>query len=367
MIFHLPYKPDSNKASASQIRPYKMIGAFRELGYNVVLIMGTAHERKEEIGLIKKRIMAGDVFDFIYSESSTMPTLLTESHHLPLYPTMDFGFLRFCKRKGIPIGLFYRDIHWKFDHYELGKYSIKRVISYLFYKLDLKLYTKYLDIVYLPSLETRKYIPELDGMRVEPLPPGNDNVSHSGGNARQKKGKIHFLYIGGMGELYNLKLFLKVLGSFSPEKFTGTVCTREQDYLKVQQEYEAYFSADNINLVHLKGEELIGLYEEADICCLFVNPTAYWEFVVPFKLFEYIASKRPLLAVEGTAVGTFVAKNNIGWSVKYTESDLKSFFQHVEEEFDEPTRSEMQINLDHLAKTSTWKARAEFVAKSLLD
>src|SRR5690554_6207824 len=138
MIFHLPYKPDSNKASASQIRPYKMIGAFRELGYNVVLIMGTAHERKEEIGLIKKRIMAGDVFDFIYSESSTMPTLLTESHHLPLYPTMDFGFLRFCKRKGIPIGLFYRDIHWKFDHYELGKYSIKRVISYLFYKLDLK-------------------------------------------------------------------------------------------------------------------------------------------------------------------------------------------------------------------------------------
>ena len=46
-----------------------------------------------------------------------MPTLLTEPHHFPTHPLLDFGFFRYVKKQGIPIGLFYSDIFWKFEDY----------------------------------------------------------------------------------------------------------------------------------------------------------------------------------------------------------------------------------------------------------
>ena len=63
--------------------------------------------------------------NFLYSESSTMPTSLTEPHHMPTHPFLDFSFFYFCKRNGIKIGLFYRDIYWKFEIYKEKVHGIK--------------------------------------------------------------------------------------------------------------------------------------------------------------------------------------------------------------------------------------------------
>ena len=46
MIFHIPMKIDRNRASASQIRPMKMIEAFKECGYEVAVVEGYGKERK---------------------------------------------------------------------------------------------------------------------------------------------------------------------------------------------------------------------------------------------------------------------------------------------------------------------------------
>ena len=114
MIFHFPLPLDSNAKSASGIRPLRMIAAFESLGYKVVLVTGYFSERKDCIAKIKEKIRRGRKYDFVYSESSTMPTTLTERNHLPLHPFLDWFFFRFCNKKGIPIGLSYRDIYWKF-------------------------------------------------------------------------------------------------------------------------------------------------------------------------------------------------------------------------------------------------------------
>src|SRR5690606_29564994 len=113
--------------------------------------------------------------------------------------------------------------------------------------------------------------------------------------------------------------------------------------------------------------DLHNLYLDSDICCLFVHPTAYWEFVVPFKLFEYIAYKKPILAVKGTAVGTFVEKHQIGWSLPYESGAIKDFLLNLEENFKEQKKSSLLANMHKVAKFSTWTARAEFVAKSLFS
>lgn len=75
MIFHIPIKIDLNRASASQIRPMKMIKAFKECGYDVVIVEGYGKERKKQIKEIKDNILKGIKYDFLYSESSTMPDI----------------------------------------------------------------------------------------------------------------------------------------------------------------------------------------------------------------------------------------------------------------------------------------------------
>ncbi|MDC4646009.1 hypothetical protein OHV73_19385, partial [Acinetobacter baumannii] len=86
IIFHCPFPLDLNAKSASGIRPIKILQAFRDLGCNVDLVTGYSRERRLAINEIKRKIKNGHQYSFVYSESSTMPTALTDPHHLPLNP-----------------------------------------------------------------------------------------------------------------------------------------------------------------------------------------------------------------------------------------------------------------------------------------
>ena len=159
-IFHIPNHIEENAKSASGIRPWKMLQAFRNIGYEVDTVMGYANERHAAIKKIKENIKNGVKYEFLYSESSTMPTTMTEKHHLPIYPDLDFGFFRFCKKYEIPIGLFYRDFYWKFDMYKDKVTAWKRIPATIAYKYDLKQYKKYLDKFYLPTKQGYQYLSE---------------------------------------------------------------------------------------------------------------------------------------------------------------------------------------------------------------
>ena len=69
-----------------------MIKAFETIGYEVETVVGYVAERLKAINRIKQEVKLGKHYDFIDSESSTMPDLLTEVHHYPVYPFLDFGF-----------------------------------------------------------------------------------------------------------------------------------------------------------------------------------------------------------------------------------------------------------------------------------
>lgn len=360
MIFHLPFEPDKTRLSASQIRPYKMINAFKNVGYEVVLVIGSAKTREGQIKCIKKRILNGEKFDFLYSESSTMPTMLTEPHHLPTFPFLDFGFFYFIRKSKIPIGLFYRDIHWKFKHYNVS--YIKKTVSSFFYRIDLFLYRKLVDVIFLPSIEMKEYISELSSSKILSLPPGSEKPNFDTG-VQKNKDELKILYVGGLGELYNLELFLITLTKMNNINIQFTICTRKTDYELVKDLYDQYLEFENINLVHAGGEELKTLYGSHDLCCLFVKPSQYWEFAMPVKLFEYISFEKPILAVNNTAVGNYVKEKNIGWAIDYDTNQLKKFLKKIiKKEFD---YSDLSNNLAKDAQANTWESRANYVANSL--
>lgn len=353
IIFHIPVQLDRNHASASQIRPLKMIAAFQNIGYAVDIVEGPAKKRQAQIVEIKKNIRAGVKYDFVYSESSTMPTLLTESHHLPTHPCLDFGFFQFCKKNNIPIGLFYRDIHWCFIN--KNKDWKQRVARY-FYRYDLKKYQKLVDVFFLPSLEMLPHIPfHFDGT-VATLPPGGDEKEaiHS-----KTDNSINILYVGGVGGNYDVA---PLLGAVSECPFVNlTLCCRPSDWEKVAAQLAPLLS-ENIRILHKQPEELPELYAAADLFSLFFH-TDYWEFAVPFKLFEAVSYQVPLLAAEGTWCGKFVHENRIGFEIPHRTDELIRVLNQIH---DNPAvLQDFRNNLSRLAPQHTWESRARKVADEL--
>lgn len=360
-IVHLPFYIDTECPSGSQIRPAKIINAFENIGYEVDVVSGYAKDRKVQINSIKHKINSGVKYDFVYSESSTEPTLLTEKNHMPTHPFLDFSFLEFCKKSGLKIGLFYRDVYWKFDIYKQMVKPIKRAVAIFNYKYDLYKYNKLLDVFYLPSYIMYDYIPFKFKGKIEELPPAADveNESKTMGNGKVKD-IFKIFYVGGISSLYNLELLFEAVSNI--ENVQLTVCCREKDWESSKNIYEKYLN-DRIKIIHKSGKELEPYFEESDVCSLFFEPNEYRNFAMPVKLFEYISYKKPILSTKGTATGEFVEKNDIGWNVEYSKEELVKVLKAVQENIEDLERKKK--NVEAILKDNTWEARARKVAFDL--
>ncbi len=361
IIFHLPNYIDTKYPSGSQIRPLKMIHAFIELGYEVDTVIGYAQERKKSIKLIKDKIKQGIQYDFIYSESSTMPTLLTEKHHLPIDPFLDFGFFQFLKEHQIAIGLFYRDIHWRFKQYK--KVSLhKRAISISFYHYDIWQYNRLLNILFLPSTYMAKSIPNLElQQKIHSLPPGCQIKSSTDLNDnKQLTSKFKLLYVGGvLPPLYDLQPMIQMIKNTNSASLT-LVC-RQQEWLQVKDDYKIN-ELNNIEIIHTSGQELDFIYAAVDIFVILWRPNPYLGFAMPVKLFEALGYGLPIITSAGTAVARFIQENNVGWIISNSDefSQLISYLQNNRDELIAVKQRVKQIRHQH-----TWSTRAETVAKAL--
>lgn len=363
-IFYLPYELDPLAARARMVRPRKMMQAFRDVGYDVFEITGYVAERKERIAALKAEIGAGQRFDFMYAEASTMPTLLTEPHHFPTHPLLDFGFFRYVKKQGIPIGLFYSDIFWKFEDYGKDLSFWKKTAALTCYRYDVKQYERLLDKFYLP---TEKLLDYLGSDRLcavaEALPPGASDIPAA---PRAEAGQaddpaaLTILYVGGVGGYYQIGELLKAVNAV--DRCRMILCCREQDWEKTKNELQPLLS-DRIEVVHKSGEELEDCYQRADLCSLMFRHNPYIDMSQPVKAYEYLAHGIPMLATEGMAIADFVKRYDIGWtlddSAEAIAQQLQACIEHPEllEEKRERCRQARPLH--------TWKARAEQVALGL--
>ena len=357
MIFHIPVPLDENAVSASGIRPLKMIKGFKEAGFEVDVVSGNAKERKAKILEIVNKIKNGEKYDFCYSESSTMPTLLTDRHHLPLHPFVDFGFFKELKRNNIPIGLFYRDVYWAFDLYKKSIPTLKRVFAVHFYKYDLKQYDKFVDTLFLPSLKMLQYIP--GGVKipnVQPLPSGceiYDQIEEKNGHSG-----LNILYIGGITQpLYDLTPLIEAVRG--RKMLNLTVICRKNEYDSMKDFYKME-SEPNISVIHGSGEIVKESYKKADVFANLRVFDEYLKFAMPFKLFETVSYCVPVVASPGTAVADFVENNNAGWVV---DGNYGEFLQNLAE--NKELVEEKKEAVIKAIPENTWKARALFVAKQL--
>lgn len=362
IIFHVPVDLDPDSDSASGIRPLLMQKAFCELGFKIELISGYGRTRKKKIKEVIRRIKEGDKYIFMYSESTTMPNALTESHHIPLFPLIDLRLFRVCKKYKIPSGLYYRDIYWRFPAYKESVSNWKAIISKFFYRMDLYTYHKFIDKIYLPNLMMANYIPIIDDKKFDVLEPGHNGLTmHPEPNHNDYSLKL--LYVGGVGPHYQLHEVFQAV-KFLPE-IKCTFCFRRTDWEKVKSQYvtENENLTENIEIIHKKGEELESHYDDCDATLLYVKPHEYRSFATPFKLFEYLSHGKPIIASENTYVGEFVKRNRIGWSINYSKKDLIKLL--IELKNNSEMISEKSENAKEFAVSQTWSDRASKVSNDL--
>jgi hypothetical protein len=167
IIFHHPRPIHEDAISGSRVRPARMAEAFESLGFKVELAVGYADGRTRAIRRIKEARQRGQKFDLLYSESLSTPTLWPKRNRFRLF--LDLGFLRWCKAQAIPIGLFYRDVHWRFDHYRATVPWYRRAVAVPLYWYDWLWYRRWVDHLFIPSLGMKEALP---GQQVEPSVPG---------------------------------------------------------------------------------------------------------------------------------------------------------------------------------------------------
>ncbi|WP_104089946.1 glycosyltransferase [Arthrobacter sp. GMC3] len=356
MIYHVPYPLNPQAKTGSGLRPMRMLEAFKNIGYDVELVAGESRERSALIKELRKRIAAGEKFDFLYSESHTMPTALTDADHLPRHPFMDVMFLRFARRNGIKVGLFYRDVYWRFPEYKSRLNPLLHTATRALYNLDLLAYKSAVDTLYLPSLGMGKFVPHVPASRHKALPPGGE-ISHL---PSPNHDGIRLFYVGGLGGYYNMHGCVQAVAA--SKNAWLTICTREEEWEQNRQGY-AELMNERIQVVHKNGADLLPYYEQADICMLFIEPSIYRSFAAPIKFAEYIGFGKPVIVNEGTNVGQFVADHGNGWVVPFEPDRLTAL---LDELADHPGRVDAVTETAlALREDNTWEARARQVVAEL--
>lgn len=356
MVFHAAYPFNPDSVSASSIRPIRMFQAFRELGFHIIEVNGYAKERKAKFVELKRFVEGGGKVDFLYSESSTIPPSITERKHLPPHFFLDDQIFRFCHRHGIPAGVFYRDIYWKFPDYVERVGRPLATAMRVLYKAELRSYMRSCSRVFLPSLPMARYLPELSGTPVSALPPGGEIKDQPASQPG-----VSILYVGGLGVHYRLHNLVAAVAQVQGVHLT--ICAEKSRWEGVCEEYPQ-IPHERITIAHASGAALDELYQQATICSVAVEPLPYWTFASPVKLYEYIGRGKPLIATEGTLPAKVVSGAEIGWTTDNSVSGLVAMLTQLRDnptEIQRATRACLAIRSQH-----SWQSRARQVASELM-
>jgi glycosyltransferase involved in cell wall biosynthesis len=323
-IVYFPYKL-RQQTSGSAVRPVKILEAFQifaeKHGFEMISIHGETNERKKAFEDLYKNENPED-FLFCYMENATIPIWLSDDDHLPRKPFIDLKFLKYLHKNNIPLGVFYRDIYWKFNSLYKVKPIIKQAMRFLF-RIELAMYKKYSKIFYLPSIYMNKYVGEKDE-KVTDLPPGGVDLLLLGKKIKPETNISQAIYVGGINPRYGIYDTLKAFEELNQTKtkIKLILICRKEEFSTYQELMKPYLNKEWIEIHHAFGEQLLPFYERADFGIVPIKRDTYNDFAVAVKLFEYISYGLPVLATNCLAQTDIVEKSKLGIIVPDNSEDI---------------------------------------------
>jgi len=364
IIFYHPVPLAENPTSGSEVRPVRMLQAFRDEGFDVDPVIGTSKQRRRHMKRVRERLRAGTDYAFMYAESATVPIPLADPHHLPVRPLQDALFFRELNRRQVSIGLFYRDVYWRVEELKYQGPWWKRLPKRAFLWLEWFLFRRCVDHLFLPTENIRPLLPtQWPPDSVSALPPGCDERGAC--NAEEQSDKeeerpLRLFYVGGISPpYYDLRPLLNVV-----ERIDGvrlTLCCREPEWGEQKSFYDVQDRTD-VAIVHANSNEIGQYYRSADLIADLRRPEGYLRTALPIKIVEAIGYGVPSLLIEGTASAAFVENEGIGWTV-VSLSDAEAKLRYLRDHREEI--AEKSRHVEDSRPRHTWEARARRVASQL--
>lgn len=358
MIFHHALRFYDEPTSGSQKRPKEMLKAFEEEGFEVHAVVGDSKARAAAIARIDDAVRGGAKFDFVYHESTNIPIYLADPDHLPRHPWLDFGFFRRMRRRGTPVGLYYRDVHWLFREKRVS--LAHSAATFPTFWLEWLSYLRSVDQLFLPSVEMGAYLPSRWPRPVRELPPGAEVLAKHAKAGRDAADRpLRLLYVGGISSpVYDISLMLDACRRAPFVELT--LCCREAEWATQAPRYGAMPA--NVKVVHRQGAALADLYREADLFFFGLVPRPYLDFAMPVKIFESIGFGVPFVTFSGTCAGRFIEQEGLGWAAG-TADAMEELLARLHREPAELRRVQEQVG--QAQEKHSWRARARTVAEVL--
>ena len=348
-VLYISYVDENELSSGSGVRPAKMLKAFRDLGYDMIVLSGeqTSKQRvqriREVLGKIRERKP-----DLCYIESPTYPIMRHEDRRL----------IRTIHKMGIPMGYFYRDFYRRFPEEFPRRSTLSGRIKDFGLDVLQDLTDRCLkncDIVYVPSREAAGILPYKD---VRPLPPAGENHLPA-----MKPLNRTAIYVGGLAGAYNIQLILDAFALLDKQenRCELIVVCREKEWEQLSHPCK---DADWLKVYHVSGKELGALYERASVALSAKACTPYNEFAVSVKTFEYLSYGLPQIVNRAKAITELIESEGIGLSVEPTP---QAFAQALISLFEDPERyRQLQGQLRRsLLERNLWTHRARTVVEDL--
>ena len=365
IIFHYLHPLADKPKSGSELRPVRMLEAFRQTGVEVIPIVGTSDQRKPAIANVLNDIDRGRTIDAIYSECVTTPTMLSDPGHRPTQPLLEPSFFRTLGKAGVRRGLFYRDVYWRFPIYRDNLPLWKRTPAIAAYHADLAWYRRYLDVVFLPSLMMAKAVPGAERFPATvALPPGsewqpstaaasNDDTAQDVATQNEAPSdQLRVLYVGAARPpLYDITHLLDAVRNTPQLRLR--VCCPEADGDWVRS--TAGYATGRVELHHIGADELPPHYAWAEIASVSFAPHDYRDFAMPLKLFEAIGAGLPIVASAPSSVAQLVEDESLGWTHTGVNT-LTPLLKRLATNRDEIER--VTTTVEEASERHTWEARA---------
>ena len=358
-IFHYPGPISSKPSVGSELRPYKMLEAFKNSGYEVIEVTGSSAERTKKIREIKDNIKKGIKYDFLYAENRNIPTILADEDHIPRHPLADFSLFKICSDNDIPMGLFYRDCHWAFEELRKGTSKLKRLILDICIKAELRKYVKFFKKIYLPSEEMHKYV--FQNRDIDVLPPGGNIVENL--NAFKMHGTndtLNVFYVGGIYGIYDITNIVKAVSQV--ENVNLTICTVKEQWDAYKGYYEPLMN-ERISIIHKKSDELKEYYKTAHFSLFLVNDNEYANMAMPIKVFEAINYGTPIVVSDNMAVAKIIKEEKCGWVIENSVDSLVGLLDYLKSNPEELSNKTQNTIL--AASKHSWQVRTKKVIEDL--
>lgn len=311
-VLYIMYIEENDFNSGSSARPQRMFKAFREAGHDVEVISGSikynSKKRKKDIISLIKRIKSGEKFDLCYVEPPS--GLINRFNNF-----YEFNLWKQIKKSKIPMGIFYRDIYWKF-YKDFDFNSIKYKLISILCSIELKKILRYFNIIFIPTLAMSKYLPKAKYVE---LP----SACEEGIEIKKENTEIPtFIYVGGATYRYGTDL---MLNSFKKVNETvkvnlNLICRPSE--MPIIDEFLKTGTYPWLNIFHLSGKELNEIYNKSDYAIIPLRNIEYHSFCMPVKLFEYVSYEKPILTTCCKYIAEFVRNYDIGEIVEDNEEDM---------------------------------------------